>query len=150
MTFCDCRGTAEQHFHPSNYFRRASFRRAFQRALLEDILLIRLLRSQFLFVHSFVSIFVFFICYSNNSMPNGTSNYFSDCNKATESNKVLGHLTRRGPYQLEPNVNSQSKTVLSVKLCGGYPKLLVACSASFCFQSSIKLLILGFNPKWKK
>jgi hypothetical protein len=58
---------------------------------------------------------------------------FKKCNKATESDRVLGHLAGRGPSQLEPNVNSQSKTVFSVELCRGYPKLLVAFSTSFLF-----------------
>ena len=36
--------------------------------------------------------------------------------------------------ELEPNVNSQSKTVFSVELCRGYPKLLIACSTNFMFS----------------
>jgi hypothetical protein len=49
------------------------------------------------------------------------------------------------------SVNSQSKTVFSVELCRGYPKLLVACSTSFLFfYISIKFLILGLFKGCKK
>jgi hypothetical protein len=83
-------------------------------------------------------------------MPNGTSNYFSDCNKATESSRVLGHLTGRCPSQLEPNVNSQSKTVLSVELCRGYPCYWSHAQASFVLFLVEKILGSGLVNKLGK
>jgi hypothetical protein len=44
------------------------------------------------------------------------------------TDEVLDNTGRQEAYSF---VNSQSKTVFSVELCRGYPKLLVACSAKF-------------------
>jgi hypothetical protein len=50
----------------------------------------------------------------------------------------------------KPSVNSQSKTVFSVELCRGYPKLLVACSTSFLFLYFNKILDTWFIQRVQK
>jgi hypothetical protein len=50
----------------------------------------------------------------------------------------------------ELSVNSQSKTVFSVELCRGHPKLLVACSTSFLFLYFNKVLDTWFIQRVQK
>jgi hypothetical protein len=104
-----------------------------------------------LLVHSFVSVLFSLFCYSNNPMPNGTSNCFlKKCNKATESDRVLGHLAGRGPSQLEPMLTLKVKPSFRLNFVGDILSYWSHAQLVFCFYISIKFLILGLFKGCKK
>jgi hypothetical protein len=83
-------------------------------------------------------------------MPNGTSNYFSDCNKATKSSQVLGHLAGRCPSQLEPMLTPKVKPFFRLNFVDDVLAIGRMLKLVLCFYCSRKYLVFGFVKRLEK